>query len=215
MRTAKSIVDEFEYLTTLGFYHILIIDDTMTANLHRLNLFLDELIHRNLNVTWYCESRVDIITRDMLIKMKAAGLTQIQFGVESGNQDILKSIKKNITLEQIRNAFKWCEEIGIIASTNMIIGHPEDTLQTINETILFAQELQSLGARVSFTICTPFPGTPIWNIPEEYGLEIIDNDLDHYSTQHPVFNTKNLTSTQIRNEFYRAVKNTSKVRRLK
>lgn len=206
MRSARNIVDEFEYLKSLGFNHVLIIDDTMTASINRLDAFLNEMISRQLQMTWYCESRVDVISRDMLIKMKAAGLVHIQFGVESGEQKILDSIKKKITLQQIYDSFRWCQEMGIITSTNLIIGQPEDSLDTIETTLNFGKELALLGARISFTICTPFPGTPLWLYPEKFGIQIVDHDLNHYTTLCPVFNTKHLTTTQIRNEYYRAIK---------
>lgn len=211
MRSAKSIVDEFEYLKSLGFSHVLIIDDTLTASMKRLNDFLDELISRKLNMTWYCESRIDIITREMLVKMKAAGLTQIQFGVESGSQKILDSIKKGIKLDKIRKVFIWCREMNIKTMTNMIIGQPEDTTKTIESTVMLAEELVKLGAQMSFTICTPFPGTPLWKNAEEFGIKMVDDNLDHYSTFHPVIETKYLSTADIRNEYYRAVRHIHKI----
>lgn len=206
LRSAKNIVSEFSYLKSLGFNHINIIDDTMTANRKRLDEILNELIASNLQMTWFCESRVDAVTRDMLIKMKAAGLTNIQFGVESGSQKILDSIKKNIKLEQILNVFDWCKEIGIGTATNMIIGQPEDDADSIKSTISLAEKIASTGALVSFSVCTPFPGTPLWENSDDFGITIVDHDLDHYSTFTPVFNTKYFNVNEIRNEYYKALK---------
>lgn len=202
LRSAHNIVQEFKYLKSFGYTHVHIIDDTMTANIKRLEEFLDEMILCDLNMTWYCESRVDAMTKEILIKMKKAGLTSIQFGVESGNQKILDSIKKNITLEQIHNVFNWCKDLDILAVTNMIIGQPTDDSNTIQETLNMAKEISSLGALVGFTVCTPYPGTPLWLNPEKYGIEIIDHNLEHYTTFCPVINTKNLTLTEIRNAYY-------------
>ena len=204
-RSAESILEEVEYLKSLGFDRVSFIDDTMTANLSRLNQFLDNLTERGIKISWYCESRVDNISRDVLHKMKAAGLTNIQFGVESGSQGVLDSIKKNISLQQIHDAFRWCKELGILASTNMIIGQPADDESTIQDTLRVASEIASLGGAISFSICTPFPGTPIWQNPKEYGLEIVNHDLDRYNLFCPVFNTKKLTATEIRNAYFRAV----------
>lgn len=212
MRSALNVVQEFEYLKSLGFRHVNIIDDTMTANLKRLNEILDELIIRNLQMSWYCESRVDVMSKGILKKMKDAGLIAIQFGVESGSQKILDNIKKNIKLEKIREVFNWCREMGIMASTNLIIGQPFDDEASIEDTISLAKELTLLGAWVNFTVCTPFPGTPLWLKPEEFGIEMIDHDLDHYSTFYPVFNTKLLRADQIRNAYYTAIKIVNKLR---
>lgn len=212
MRSAKNVVLEFKYLKSLGFNHVDIVDDTMTANLRRLDEFLDELLACDLHMSWYCESRVDAMSKSILSKMKSAGLNMIQFGVESGNQKILDSIKKNITLERIREVFNWCNELNIATVTNLIIGQPFDDKSTIEDTISIGKELTSLGAKVNFTICTPFPGTALWLRPEEFGIEVIDSDLDHYSTFYPVFNSKDLNANDIRNAYYNAVKTISKKR---
>jgi len=210
LRSAKNVVLEFEYLKSLGFNHVDIIDDTMTANLKRLNEFLDELIQKKIGMTWYCESRVDVMSKELLLKMKEAGLKIIQFGVEAGSQKMLDCLKKNITMEQIRNVFKWCKELNITASTNMIIGQPFDNYESINDTFNVASEIASLGSAVNFTICTPFPGTELWQKKDMYDIKIIDEDLDHYSTFYPVYDSKNLSASEIRNAYYDVVINLQK-----
>jgi radical SAM superfamily enzyme YgiQ (UPF0313 family) len=204
-RSAKSIVEEIEYLISLGFNRVSFIDDTMTANLDRLNQFIEMLLDNDLHISWYCESRVDHLDRDILVKMKAAGLSNIQFGVESGNQGILDSIKKNITIQQIHDIFKWCNELEISASTNLIIGQPADDYNTIQDTLKIAGEITELGGLVNFSICTPFPGTPIWQTPDDFEIEVVYHDLDKYNLFCPVFNTKHLTIVDIRNAYFNAV----------
>ncbi|MCL2424703.1 MAG: B12-binding domain-containing radical SAM protein [Oscillospiraceae bacterium] len=206
MRSAQNIVAEFEYLKSLGFDNVIIVDDTLTISMARLESFLDELISRNLQMTWYCESRVDTLSYNLLSKMKKAGLTTIQFGVESGSQAILDSVHKGITLEQIRKAFRWCRELNITPVTNLIVGQPSDSRETIQDTVRMAHELISLGARVTLSVSTPFPGTPMWRTPEKFGVEIIDFDLDNYNVSCPVFNAQHLTAAEIRNEYYLALK---------
>jgi len=202
MRSPHNIVLEFEYLKSFGFTHVNVIDDTMTASIERLHGFLDEMISCDLNMTWFCESRVDVMTKDILLKMKAAGLVAIQFGVESGSKKVLDATNKNVNFEQIRNVFGWCKEIDLFAATNVMIGHPEDDLETIKDTLSLAEEISAMGAYVSTTVCTPFPGTPLWLYPERFGIEFADYDLGNYSTFCPVINTKHLTVADIRNEYY-------------
>ncbi|WP_234123010.1 B12-binding domain-containing radical SAM protein [Clostridium hydrogenum] len=204
LRSAKNVVQEFAYLKSLGFNHVEIIDDTMTASVKRLNEFLDELISQDLGMTWYCESRVDVMTKELLTKMKKAGLNNIQFGVEAGSQKMLDSLKKNITMEQIRNVFNWCNELRIMSSTNMIIGQPYDTPETINDTLNIAEEVASLGASVNFTVCTPFPGTALWEHKEDYNIKILDNDLNHYSTFCAVYDSKYMKAKEIQNAYYKS-----------
>lgn len=204
VRSAENVIKEFKYLKSLGYKHVQIIDDTMTADIRRLNKFLDVLLEEKLDMTWNCESRVDIVTKELLQKMKSAGCKIIQFGVEAGNQEMLDCLKKNITLQQIHNVFNWCSELGIGSASCLIIGQPFDTFESIKDTINIASELQSLGAQVVFSISTPFPGTYMYNHPDELGLEIINYDTDDYTTQSPVYRTKNLTEVDIQNSFFDA-----------
>ena len=214
MRSVQSIIAEIEYLKSLGFNDIYFVDDTMTISIKRMHKLMDELISNDLRISWFCESRVDAVDKDILFKMKSAGLAIIQFGVESGDQGILDSIKKEITLQQIRNVFKWCQELGISTHTNMIIGQPSDNLKTIKNTVGMAKEIIKMGGIVSLSICTPFPGTPIWQNPKNYEIEIIDNDLENYNTFNPVFSSKFLTNTEIRNEYYNAVSEIKKISKI-
>ncbi|SHH74055.1 B12-binding domain-containing radical SAM protein [Clostridium grantii] len=204
MRSATSIVAEFEYLKSIGCNHIDIVDDTMTASIKRLDELLNILIEKELGVTWYCESRVDVITKELLIKMKKAGLRIIQFGVEAGNQKMLDCLKKNITIGQIENVFNWCKELEIPAITNMILGQPYDTKESIEDTITLAKKIVSFEAYVNFTICTPFPGTYMWDHYEELHIKIVENNLDKYTTFFPVIETKDFTANEIRNIYYKA-----------
>lgn len=204
MRSAESIVNEFRYLKSIGCHHIDIVDDTMTASLKRLDKILDLLLEENLGVTWYCESRVDVVSKELLIKMKQAGLSLIQFGVEAGSQEMLDCLKKQITLEQIENVFRWCRELDILATSNMIIGNPYDTEKSIDDTITLAKKILSYGAHMNFTICTPFPGTYMWDHMEELGIKIIENNLDKYTTFYPVLETSNFSANDLRNQYYKA-----------
>ncbi|MFT4143482.1 MAG: radical SAM protein [Mobilitalea sp.] len=204
IRSAGNVVEELEYLKGLGFDRVQIIDDTMTANLRRLNEFLILMKEKALGMHWACESRVDVVTKELLQRMYDAGCRSLQFGVEAGNQEMLDCLKKHITLEQIRNVFRWCNEIGIRAASCLIIGQPFDTPETIKQTIQIGLELQKMGAQIVFSISTPYPGTYMYNNTDEFGLEIIDFDTDNYTTQKAVYNTKNLSSIDIQNYFFDA-----------
>ena len=204
IRSAQNIVNEFIYLRDLGFKHVNIIDDTMTANIDRLDEFLNIMIDQEINMNWNCESRVDIMTKSLLKKMKEAGCISIQFGVEAGSQEMLDCLKKNVTMEQIRNVFTWAQELGITTATCLIIGQPFDTKDTIKNTVSFALELQDLGARVVFSVSTPYPGTFMYNNPDKLGLKILDTDFDNYTTQIPVYDSMHLSKEEIRTAFFDA-----------
>ena len=204
IRSAQNIVNEFIYLIDLVLKHVNIIDDTMTANIDRLDEFLNIMIDQEINMNWNCESRVDIMTKSLLKKMKEAGCISIQFGVEAGSQEMLDCLKKNVTMEQIRNVFTWAQELGITTATCLIIGQPFDTKDTIKNTVSFALELQDLGARVVFSVSTPYPGTFMYNNPDKLGLKILDTDFDNYTTQIPVYDSMHLSKEEIRTAFFDA-----------
>ncbi len=212
MRSPGSIVREFEYLKSLGFKKVQIIDDTMTASIKRLNAILDLLLEKKLDMIWACESRVDVVTKELLEKMYRAGCRSIQFGVEAGNQEMLDCLKKNITLEQIRNAFRWCNELGINSASCLIIGQPFDTKETISQTIKLGIELQKLSAQIVFSISTPYPGTYMYDHMDEFDIEVIDHNFDNYTTQHAVYNSIHLSAEEIQNYFFDACLSVGKVR---
>lgn len=210
IRSAENVIEEFKLLKSLGYKHIQIVDDTMTADVTRLKKLLELLKEEKLGVTWNCESRVDIMTKELLKEMMECGCTSIQFGVEAGSQEMLDCLRKNITLEQIRKTFLWAKELGISTATCLMIGQPQDTRETIEKTIELAIELQSYGAKVVFSVSTPFPGTYMYNHPDELGMKIRDFDTDNYNTMTPVFDTKNFKTREIQAIYYDAVIRLSK-----
>ncbi|WP_069648896.1 B12-binding domain-containing radical SAM protein [Caloranaerobacter ferrireducens] len=205
IRSVENIIDEIKYLKELGISYVQIVDDTFTADVDRLYKFLEILDKENLGITWGCESRVDIMNKELLNFMKKCGCISIQFGVEAGSQEMLDCLKKNITIEQIRNVFLWAREIDIKTGTCLMIGQPYDTLESIQKTIEFATEIQSYGARVVLSVTTPFPGTYMYNNPEKVGIHIVDKNFDNYNTFTPVYDTKHFKREDIRRNYYDAI----------
>lgn len=167
-RSAQNIVDEMESVhkdfkvKIIGF-----IDDTMTVNRKRILMLCDEVIDRGLQkeVEWGCTTRVDTVDEEMLRKMRKAGCVRINFGIESGNSNILKIIKKGIKLEQAEKAVTLANKVGMEIVAYFILGHPYETRETIRETINFAKKLKADVAE--FSIMTPFPGTELWKMIEK------------------------------------------------
>ena len=162
IRSVENIIAEIDLLVfEYGIKHIHFLDDTLTAIPKRLELLCDILIERDYGLEWNCYSRVDVITDRLLKKMKKAGCFGITFGIESGNQHILDSINKNITLEIASKAIKMAKENDMDVHTDFMIGLPEDTEETVIETINFAIKLNPNLAL--FSITTPFPGTKLFD----------------------------------------------------
>lgn len=174
-RNPENIIKEIvEIKKIYGIENIFFHDDLFTFSEERILKFCDLLERNNLKLKWQCVTRVDRVSRKLLKRMKDVGCFLINFGVETGNQKIMNSIRKGITLEQAENAFKWCKEIGIYTLANFMIGLPEDTPKTIKNTIDFAKKLDPGSAQ--FTLTTPFPDTELWRIMEEE--ELIEKPVD-------------------------------------
>jgi len=141
--------------------------DTITVNRKWMHSLCDGIIHAGLNkrVSWTCESRVDTVDEEMLRSMKAAGCWQVSYGVESGSQRLLDFIKKGITLEQVRETFAVTKRVGINIRAFFMLGIPTETREESDVTIRFARQLQANWSQ--FTLCTPFPGTALY----EWALE--------------------------------------------
>ena len=161
-RSPENIVAELKLVSqTYDVRNFYFIDDLFTIDVKRLEKILDYFIEQKLDYRWRCLARVDRITQDLLKKMYRAGCRQIHYGIESGNEDVLRRTSKHINLQQVRDAIRWTEEAGIRSKGYFILGLPGDNLESMQETIEFAASLELTEAM--FSIATPFPGTALWN----------------------------------------------------
>lgn len=200
IRSPDSVVNEITcMIEKFNFDKFFIADDTFTVFRDRTEKICQML--RKLGIIWFCESRVNTVDKELLGCMAKAGCKIIQFGIESGSEGILKSIRKGITLEQATKAVKWSIEAGIKPVCSFMVPHPEDTMETINETKNFMEKLKAMGALVVVSVTTPFPGTYLHDHAEEMGLKIISDDYDMYDMVTPLFTTRNLTLEQIEEAF--------------
>jgi len=188
------IVDEFEMLSKMGFPQINIVDDLFTSNKKRCIAFCDEIIRRGIRHKWTAFARVDTVSLDLLQAMKHAGCTTLCFGIESGNQEILNTVKKRITIEKCKQAVDLCNEAGIIPMTSYILGLPGETMETVEATMNFARKLSPY---YGYHILAPFPGTEVREQKEKYGITILSDDWDLYDANQAVCITEHITAADI------------------
>ncbi|MDQ1281129.1 MAG: anaerobic magnesium-protoporphyrin monomethyl ester cyclase [Thermoproteota archaeon] len=160
MRSSKNVVDEIEDVLSYGYDCIFFQDDCFTLDEQRVDRICDEILERGLKFKWKCLSRVDSIKSEVVSKMKNAGCEQIFFGIESGNNAILKIMKKQFTTEQARKAVEAAASSGVETGAFFILGYPGETNQTILDTIKFATSLPL--DYLSFTLPYPIPGTGLY-----------------------------------------------------
>jgi radical SAM superfamily enzyme YgiQ (UPF0313 family) len=199
MRNIDSILEELDYLTvSLQNRRFSFSDDTITAHPARLERICAHILNRNYATEWVCASRVDVVNNKLLQLMARAGCRSIQFGFESGNEDVLRSINKKITPEQILFATKLCVQHGIIPYGNFIIGFPEDTSSTIQDTYNLALAIKKMNGTCDFAIMTPFPGTYFYHHAEELGVKIHTENWSEYLLDNPVISTKHLDIDELK-----------------
>jgi len=192
-RDPVRVVDEMAALNQLGFHQINLADDLFTANRNHCLAVCNEIMDRGLEVNWTSFARVDTVTQKILASMRRAGCTTISFGIESGSPEMLRRIKKGITLKQARTAMQRCLDCGIDPHASFILGLPGETPQTLRQTLDFGDTLKAMGASHGFHILAPFPGTDIRERLEEYDLQILSDDWREYHANRAVVRTSGVT----------------------
>ncbi|MCP4369906.1 MAG: radical SAM protein [Deltaproteobacteria bacterium] len=202
--SAEYVLEEIKQLKRdFGINELIIFDDTFLINKKRALAICEGIISQNLDISWSCNARVNNINKELLEVLKRAGCWLIQYGVESGNQDILKSIKKDITLEQVVNACELTSNMGLEVKAYYILGHPNETVDTLNDTIKFMTKAPAHYASINFM--TPLPGTELWETAEQYGT-IDKRKLEkiNYLSDRPAFIPHGLTEEILMNKFKEA-----------
>ncbi|MFA6129508.1 MAG: radical SAM protein [Candidatus Omnitrophota bacterium] len=165
-----------ELIQRYGIRDVAFLDDVFTLISKRTYGLCEELAKRRGKLVWSSTVRIGSVDKKILKTMKDSGCWMVSVGIESGNQQILDKIKKQIKLEQAEELSSWCKETGLMFHPNYIIGHPGETVDTINQTISFAKKLYSHFP--IFTIMTPYPGTELWDTAEQYGTINRENFSD-------------------------------------
>ena len=112
--TPQNIFNELLYLNKkFGVTQFDFVDDTITVNKNRIYELCNLMLSNRCNFKWMCNARVNTVDTEMLKMMKQAGCVRVEFGIESGDEQVLKNIKKAVTIEQIKNAHKMAKEAGL------------------------------------------------------------------------------------------------------
>ncbi len=159
--SAESVVDEFRQIQDLGIREVEIYDDTFTWGKQRLRDICEGLIAADIKVEWAVRDRVSSADPELLKLMYRAGCRRIHFGIESGVQSVIDTMKKRITLEQARNAIKYARAAKMTVLTYWMFGNPGETQRDMEGTVAFARELDADYAEFSITI--PYAGTEMYS----------------------------------------------------
>ncbi|MBN1582539.1 MAG: radical SAM protein [Anaerolineae bacterium] len=185
-RDPVKIVDELEYdMQRFGATEFFFVEGTFAASPEQGLHICDEIIDRGLaeKIRWIVETRVNVVNKELLCRMKDAGCTQVDFGVESGDEEILKNTRKGITIEQVKRAVASAKQAGLQVGCYFIIGHPNETKESIKKTYKLARELDPDLMNVGIMI--PYPGTIVRDMAEkgEGGYRLLSKDWSEYTKQ--------------------------------
>jgi len=174
VRSPENIMQELCLLDRLGIHNIHMYADLFTVSREQVVGLCNLIIKEGLKIRWMCNSRVDYVDEEMLRLMGKAGCWMIAWGIESANEQILKSIHKGYRPEQVPQALRWAKQAGIMNWGYFIIGLPGETVDTIRQTIAYAKALPVDIAL--FHIAAPYPGTPFF-------FEVLENNWFRPGTQ--------------------------------
>jgi anaerobic magnesium-protoporphyrin IX monomethyl ester cyclase len=196
MRSPKNVVDELEFLQknygadTFTFY-----DDAFTVDQSRVEGICREIHNRKLRITWDCGTRVDMVTKELLQKMKEAGCVAVWLGVEAGSQQIIDAMGKGFTPDTTKKAFKLAKEVGLMTIASVVFGFPGETRKSAWETIKLVEEISPDD--IGYYIATPYPGTPMADYVKKMGWLRV-TDFDKYDTATPIFELPTLSMDELR-----------------
>jgi anaerobic magnesium-protoporphyrin IX monomethyl ester cyclase len=167
-RSPINVVDEIEECTDMGIRELFVFDDTFTVDKKRVLDICREIKERGLDITWDVRARVNTVDRELLAALKSAGCDRIQYGIESGSDEILKILKKGITVDMVKHVFKISREMGFTTFADFMVGNPGETREHIMESIELANAIKTDYAQ--FSILQPFPESEVYEMGIKDGL---------------------------------------------
>ncbi len=160
LRSPELLMEEMWLLKKQGIHNIHMYADLFTINRDQVMELCRLMVEENINIGWTCNSRVDYVDEEMLDQMGKAGCRLISWGIESGNEQILRHARKGAYPDKAEKALRWAKKAGIMNWGYFIIGLPGETEATIRETIDFSKRLPLDIAL--FHVAAPYPGTPFF-----------------------------------------------------
>lgn len=159
-RSAENIVEELRIIQEIGFDRVWFVDDLFVYDKKRVKKFCETIKKEKIDIEWACQTRVELVDRNVLTMMKKAGLICVAFGVESGSQRIIDWFKKGFSLTQLKTAFHLCHDAGIATHAYFIVGTPGETSSDIEKTKKLITVINPSYA--VFSVLTPYPGTLLY-----------------------------------------------------
>lgn len=184
LRSAESVMAEIDFLVAkYGLRSFTFFDETFTLNRDRAFEICSTLRERSYNLSWFCNTRSDLIDQDLLRIMHESGCEGISLGIESGNQTILDLCQKGTSVESNASAIRAAKRIGLRVFASFIVGLPGETKDTIEDTIRFIKNTRPNGIEVN--IAVPYPGTRLFESFSKENPELLLIDWNTLQQDSP------------------------------
>ena len=195
-RSAAHVVAEIEDCVSLGYRRFLFRDATFTLNRKRTADICDLIVAKGIKIDFWCETRFNCLDEELLFLMAKAGCRGINFGLESGDDEVLQAgAKQGVDVKKIRSILKATHAAGIASHLLVIVGLPQETRKTIFETYRLLAELPA--RTIGVTTVTPMPGTDLWYDAEKNDW-IRSKEWANYGGNQTVMVTDHLSMEDIR-----------------
>lgn len=190
-RSIENIFQEIDWLIEkYPIEQLFIVDELFASDFDRLREFCRRI--KTYNLAWIVSLRVDIITQELLEMLKECNCKSIGFGLESADNRILKSMRKNITIEQISNALMLCRKVGILSSGGFIFGDIEETIETYHNTLEWWKAHPEYYIKLSLIVV--YPGSYLYKYACKNGL--ISDPVQFLKDGCPILNLSKLTDAE-------------------
>lgn len=193
-RSLDSIFEELDYLVNVHKVNRIFLNDELFANdSNRIMEFCNRI--KDYGVQWFVSLRISKhITRELLEVMKSSGCIQILYGLESGDDTVLKSMRKGITTTEMERVVRLTADSGFQVRGNFIFGDPAETMETVSNTISFIEKNVDVFTSVALSPIILFPGSELYKSAVKNG--IIDNELEFIEEECPLKNVSGMSDEE-------------------
>jgi len=204
-RSAESLLAEVEVLQRkYQVSYIEFVDELLMSSVEKTINLCEKFLKSKLKFRWSCNGRLNYATPEVLKIMKKSGCVFINYGIESMDDEILKVMKKNLTVKQITRGVENTLEAGISPGLNIIFGNIGETAEILQRGVDFILKYGGHSQRRTIKPVTPYPGSPLYDYAIEKGL--VKDCEDFYENKHTNIDLVSINFTNLTDdEFHKAL----------
>jgi anaerobic magnesium-protoporphyrin IX monomethyl ester cyclase len=195
----ERVIEEMDWIWKKGGRNLWLADPSFSYDRRRTEILIEHILKRGLNFQIWLETRADLITSDLLQKMKRAGVYLIAYGLESASERVLSGLKKGISLEEVKEAVRLTREQGIGVELFTQYGFPGETIQDAFMTLQFVKEVGvEIKGNTNSQQMQIYFGTDVCENYKEYGIIPIRSEYPPYLSIGTEYETEWMSREEIK-----------------